>query len=123
MHRSSEHDLGSHLPPRIAARPNPSDWDNEELMTLAEAAALHWPHGPLTARSLRTAADAGQLPVVIVARKLLTSRRALQEMSRCHAKTPPETAPRPASPGPTPNGVSASAYERLMQKLGDRGGK
>ena len=117
MHRSSEHDRGSHLPPRIAARPNPSDWDNEELMTLAEAAELHWPHGPLTARSLRTAADAGQLPVVIVARKLLTSRRALQEMSRCQARTPPETAHKPV-PVSAPHKTSTEdAYQRLMREI------
>ena len=70
-------------PPRVAKRPDPSSWDLDELMTLEEAAVLHWPDGPLTARSLRTAAEGGALGTVIVARKRLTTRRQIVEMSRC----------------------------------------
>jgi hypothetical protein len=33
------------LPPRVASRPDPADWGPEELMTMAEAAALHFPSG------------------------------------------------------------------------------
>ncbi len=109
------------LPPRVAARPDPGQWLDDELMTLREAASLHWPQGPLTARSLRTAAEAGQLPVTMVARKLLTTRRALKEMSRCAVRTAPGT-DRPQSRAP-PEGREdphEAAYGRLMRILGDR---
>ncbi|MDF0498257.1 hypothetical protein [Bradyrhizobium yuanmingense] len=69
------------LPRRIARRPEPAMWDLDELLTLEEAAALHWPEGPLTARSLRTAAEKGALGTVLIARKRLTSRRDILAMS------------------------------------------
>ncbi|MGA2491471.1 MAG: hypothetical protein ABSF67_00820 [Roseiarcus sp.] len=109
----------SGLPPRVAARPDTQQWGLDELMTLAEAAALHWPTGPLTARSLRTAVDDGLLPVVMVARKLLTSRRAIQEMGRCSTRMKPETGRKPDSPS---TGAKASrqaaedAFDRLMRE-------
>jgi len=62
-------------PRRVAARPDPQDWGADELMTLAEAAALLWPSGPLTASSRRTAYRAGALEVVMIARKLWSPRR------------------------------------------------
>jgi hypothetical protein len=71
------------LPQRIARRPQPAMWDLDELLTLEEAAALHWPEGPLTARSLRTAAENGALGTVMIARKRLTSRRNILAMSQC----------------------------------------
>jgi hypothetical protein len=77
------------LPRRVAARPDPKDWAEDELMTLAEAAALMWPEGPLTASSLRTAHRAGRLEVTIIARKLLVTKaalKAMQEASRRGAK-------------------------------------
>ncbi|MDE5465946.1 hypothetical protein [Bradyrhizobium sp. CSS354] len=76
------------LPRRIAARPDPKDWADEELLTFAEAAALLWPHGPLTASTLRTAYRAGLLETVLLARKLMTCKRALRQMA--------ESARRPA---------------------------
>jgi hypothetical protein len=68
-------------PRRIAARPDPKDWGDDELMTFAEAANLLWPLGPLTASSLRTAYRAGALEVVLIARKLLTTKRAISAMT------------------------------------------
>lgn len=68
-------------PRRVAARPDPQDWGADELMTLAEAAALLWPSGPLTASSLRTAYRAGELEVVMIARKLLVTKAALAAMT------------------------------------------
>jgi hypothetical protein len=68
-------------PRRVAARPDPASWGEEELMTFAEAAALMWPDGPLTASSLRTAYRAGELEVVVIARKLLVTKRALNAMA------------------------------------------
>lgn len=88
----------TNIPQRIARRPNPSQWGLDELLTLEEAAALHWPQGrgPLTARSLRTAADAGVLGTVLIARKKMTTRRQINEMSRCErtsaSRSPPATA-------------------------------
>ncbi len=111
---------GGALPPRVAARPAPQQWDLDELMTLAEAAALHWPHGPLTARSLRTAVDDGLLPVVMVARKVLTSRRAILEMSQCAPRTVPATGHDDVSPSRRSKASGASApdaFERLMREI------
>ena len=51
--------MSSTKPRRVAARPDPSMWADDELMTFAEAASLMWPQGPLTASSLRTAYRAG----------------------------------------------------------------
>lgn len=94
---SSGGDTGKRLPPRIAARPDPDRWGLDEVLTYAEAAALLWPTGPLTARSLRTAADDGRLPVVKIARKVFTTRRAILEMTRCEPRTT-------SRPGPEPPG-------------------
>lgn len=68
-------------PRRVAARPDPNDWADDELMTFAEAAALLWPSGPLTASSLRTAYRAGELEVVMIARKLLVTKADLAAMT------------------------------------------
>jgi hypothetical protein len=68
-------------PRRIAARPDPAQWGEDELLTFAEAAALLWPDGPLTASSLRTAYRAGELEVTLITRKLLTTKRALAAMT------------------------------------------
>lgn len=111
----SKGDPDGALPPRVAARPDPEDWAPEELMTLAEAAKIHWPLGPLTARSLRTAADAGLLPVVILARKRLTNRRAIQEMSKCTTRTPRKPAPRPEPS--RPEDPADAAFEALMREV------
>jgi hypothetical protein len=68
-------------PRRVAARPDPASWADDELMSFSEAIALMWPDGPLTASSLRTAYRAGGLEVVVIARKLLVTKRALREMA------------------------------------------
>lgn len=75
------------LPRRIQARPDPAQWGDDELLTFQEAAALMWPHGPLTASSLRTAYRAGELEVVLIARKLLTTKRALAAMTEAARRT------------------------------------
>jgi hypothetical protein len=93
-------------PLRIAARPDPAAWDDDELMTLREAAFLMWPAGPLTERSLRTAAESGLLPVTMIARKRLTTRRALREMSRC---APAPIVRATAASGPAPGRPPADA--------------
>jgi hypothetical protein len=80
-------------PRRVAARPDPAQWGDDELLTFAEAAALMWPDGPLTASSLRTAYRAGALEVTVIARKLLTTKRALKEMAEA-ARRPARAAER-----------------------------
>jgi hypothetical protein len=106
------------IPERVALRPSPSDWGLDELLTLAEAAALHWPPGPqaarglLTARNLRAAAEAGVLGTVKITRKRLTTRRQIAEMSRCQrapapAMRPTSVATRPGI-GMTPEEARAS---------------
>jgi hypothetical protein len=52
---------------RVTTRPDPSQWQDDELMTLGEAAALFCPDGPFSERTLRTAAASdlaggGQIP-------------------------------------------------------------
>jgi hypothetical protein len=73
--------MGTKPPRRIAARPDPSSWGDDELLTFSEAAALMWPQGPLTASSLRTAYRGGALEVVIIARKLLVTKAAIRRMT------------------------------------------
>lgn len=107
------------IPPRVKERSNPSLWGLDELLTFHEAAALYWPDGPLTSRSLRTAAEAGMLGTVTIARKKLTTRRQLEEMSRCDRPTSPS--PPPAKPAPL-HGMSAEEARAYMagNDLSDR---
>lgn len=99
------------IPPRIARRPNPSDWGLDELLTLEEAAWLHWPDGlPLNARSLRSSAESGALGTVLVSRKRLTTRRQIAEMSRCERK-PAARREQPAAPAPAGKGTGMTLEE------------
>jgi hypothetical protein len=75
------------LPPRVAKRPYPAHWRMDEFLTLAEAAALFWPNGPIRETSLRTARRDGQLAVARIAGKLLTTRFAIEEMTRNALRT------------------------------------
>jgi hypothetical protein len=70
------------LPGRLGTRPDREDWGLDDLLTLPEAAALYWPDGPVTVSTLRTAIRRGQLPVARLGRRFLTSRRAIEEMTR-----------------------------------------
>lgn len=88
------------LPRRIEKRPSPEQWGDDELLTLAEAAALLWPDGPLTTTSLRTAVRQGRLEVAEIAGKLLTTKAALQRMSICRRRAPPHGAGAADDPGP-----------------------
>ena len=110
---------GGSLPPRIAARPDPGSWGEHELMTLRESACLMWPDGPLTARSLRTAAEAGQLPVTMVAGKLFTTLAALRELSRCEKRTVPASPARPGRATRSETDRPEDAHARLMRRLAD----
>jgi hypothetical protein len=46
-------------------------------MRLEEAVRLFWPHGPLTAKSLRTAVRDGRLAIAVIAGKHFTCRQAI----------------------------------------------
>lgn len=81
---------------RVCARPDPALWADDELMTLAEAAALYWPAGPLTETSLRTAIRDGRLPISQIAGKFFVTKAALRALTVCEplrADTPSRTAP------------------------------
>ncbi|KWV48400.1 hypothetical protein AS156_18125 [Bradyrhizobium macuxiense] len=78
------------LPERVAERPDPSQWDPDELMTLVEAAALFWPRGPIREASLRTARRDGQLAVGRIAGKLVTTRNAVLAMIAAAMRTSAE---------------------------------
>jgi hypothetical protein len=114
------HDL-NRRPARIASRPNPSQWGREELLTLDEAAALCWPEGPITVRTLRTAVRDGVLGVAWIAGKVFTSLEALEDMSRCRTKpAPPEAATEAAHAAPAaPKGQPGrnAATEALLAEI------
>src|SRR6266581_7362523 len=75
---------------RAKARPDPAQWGEDEVMTLAEAAAVFFPQGPLTLSSLRRAAAAGTLEIAKVAGKDLTTPRAIRKLVKpsCQAAKP-----------------------------------
>ncbi|WP_156635687.1 hypothetical protein [Methylobacterium sp. Leaf123] len=68
------------VPPRIADRPRPEEWTDDELLTLPEAAALFWPAGPITTNTLRTAGRDGSLAITKVAGKFFTTPMAIRRM-------------------------------------------
>jgi len=76
---------------RLVQRPQPDQWGDDELLTLPEAAALFWPHGPLTTASLRTAHRDGQLAVAVIAGKYLTTKAAIVQMGACSLRTSVES--------------------------------
>ena len=99
------------LPPRVQRRPDPSDWTDDELMTLPEAASLFWPEGPLTTTSLRTAVRDRILEVAEIAGKLLTTKSAIFRMSSCRIRDEPQT------PGIAPsNAVPRTVRELRMSR-------
>lgn len=87
---------------RVLERPDPQSWAEDELMTLAEAARLFWPSGPLSEETLRTAVRNGRLPVSEIARKLFTTKRALTALHVCTLRpTEQRTARDDAAPAPS----------------------
>jgi len=67
---------------RVANRPNPKDWGEDELMTLPEAVSLMWPDGVITVSTLRTAIRDGLLPHVRVGRRMFVTKRGLADLGR-----------------------------------------
>lgn len=68
---------------RLRLRPHAADWEGDELVTLAEAAALLFPNGPVTTASLRIAHHRGALATVDVSGRLHTTLSAVR-----HATSP-----------------------------------
>ncbi|WMT76281.1 hypothetical protein [Bradyrhizobium sp. Ash2021] len=85
--RKPRHGVGKRgrrkTPKRVARRPDPDQWSENELLALHEAVALLWPRGPLTVSSLRTAIAKGHLGHARIAGRLYTTRAALGAMSEC----------------------------------------
>lgn len=67
-------------PQRVADRPRSEEWNDDELLTLPEAAALYWPTGPITTNTLRTAGRDGTLAITKVAGKFFTTPMAIRRM-------------------------------------------
>jgi hypothetical protein len=95
---------------RVRARPDPALWADDELMTLVEAAALHWPNGPLTETSLRTAVRDGRLPISQIAGKFFMTKVALRALAVCE---PFRTAP--SAQAPAIRGSNAGYLADLAQ--------
>jgi hypothetical protein len=70
---------------RTRARPRPEQWGDDEAMTLIEAVTVFFPTGPLTLSSLRTEVRERRLAVARVARKVLTTPRAIKQVTPCLA--------------------------------------
>jgi hypothetical protein len=67
-----------------------SEWTAEELLTFAEAAALHFPYGPFNAAALRLAGKRGELQVVRIGNRTFTTGMAISKMlTTVTAKCPP----------------------------------
>jgi len=75
---------------RVAARPCPASWGDDELLTFSEAAELFWPDGPISTSTLRTAARGGILEIAVIAGKFFTTKRALTLMGRCRPQAKPD---------------------------------
>lgn len=95
-------------PDRIAARPRPDQWRDDELLTLPEAARLFWPDGPLTTTSLRTAARDGALEIRTVAGRHMTTPAALRRLGLPRSES--------AAPGPSVSEAAASMLGRLDRR-------
>lgn len=105
---------------RFAQRPRPDLWDPDEPMTLAEAAVDFFPDGPLSLSSPRTAVRNGELAVARVAGKILTTPRAIRQMTKpCSAAKPSrlDQGSVSASDGTQPGTVSIAAGKSAHNAL------
>lgn len=65
---------------RLLTRPRLSDWDDDELITFAEAVALLFPNGPISTAGLHVAKRRGELASVSICRMSYTSIRSINQM-------------------------------------------
>jgi hypothetical protein len=103
-------------PARIEERPDPSAWGDDELLTLAEAAFLFWPAGPLSETSLRTAVRDRHLDVAEIAGKLLTSKSAIRRMSVCRPRAGQGPVVAPVDP---PEDRKPPSNRELLRRLSE----
>jgi hypothetical protein len=101
------------IPPRVMARPEPSQWQETELMSLPEAAALFWPDGLLSVANLRKLVASRRLAHVRLTRKVLTSKASIIRMSEC-ALDPVDSC---ASEPPAPVTPCLDERERLRKTI------
>lgn len=97
---------------RVLERPRPDQWADDELLTLAEAARLFWPRGPLTEETLRTAVRDGRLPVSEIARKFFVTKTALRELNVCTPRIAPVDRRADADDGEEPYAASLRSMGR-----------
>ena len=114
---------------RVEARPDPTMWRDDEVLSLPEAAHLFFPDGPLTEKSLRTAAIQKRLAIVRIVGKIFTTPDAMREMltptvgpaTPSPAKTPPAPLPADAQVGktvrPTADPPPRTTKDRLLAAL------
>jgi hypothetical protein len=76
---------------RLKLKPAPGDWGDDELVSLAEAAALYFPYGPMTANALRIAFRRGELAATEMCGKLYTTPRHVRAMMTPHVRQPEVT--------------------------------
>ena len=118
------------IPPRVAERPSPSQWLDDETLTYWEGAALFFPTGkPLTVDSLRNAARKGRLAFVEVGGRHLTTPAAIRDLLRptphgrpvepmAVAVAPsPVVPPVAAAPPSRPKAVPSRGRRRLEEAL------
>ncbi|WP_213740451.1 hypothetical protein [Bradyrhizobium sp. dw_411] len=108
------------VPRRVVDRPHPSRWDEQELMNFAEAVALFWPMGPLTVHSLRTAHRSGQLGVVEIAGKFLTTKAAILEMGKCELAPKEALAKCPPTDRETAKAKAALMVQNFKTRMQDK---
>ncbi|MEA2896139.1 MAG: hypothetical protein QOJ84_1754 [Bradyrhizobium sp.] len=106
------------IPERVARRPHPVQWSEDELLALHEAVALLWPGGPVTVSSLRTAIAAGDLAHARIAGRIFTTRAALAEMAACR-----RTAAADGGAAGREDADWAAHLATLLPKRGGRSGK
>lgn len=121
---------------RVAARPRPDDWRPDECLSLEEAAALFFPHGPVTEKILRGSVEAGRLAVTQVGRRIFTTPDSVRALLKpallptlpappapsADPQTEPPAQAAVAQPAPTPRtaisrSTTGTARERLLNAV------
>ena len=108
------------LTARLVLRPSPDDWADDEPMTLKEAVAVFYPHGPLTVSSLRTEIANGRLATAKVAGRYYVTPANLKALFEPRTLPCPGNQKAPAftfaRPGPTGGQMPSMSSEMVEQK-------
>lgn len=112
--------MGPNPMARLVLRPSPDDWADDEPMTLKEAVAVFYPHGPLTVSSLRTEIANGRLATAKVAGRYYVTPANLKALFEPHTLTCPESqkvhAFTFAQPGRTGGQMPSMSSEMVEQR-------